>query len=218
MVVELFDVESKDKSQYQSLPDATVKLYIIDEDLEEDILIEEMTSDNVGHFFTDIEVGRLYKIVVSKEKYFNKSYEFDTRKIDYSDTLYQQFVLQKIPEKPIVLENIYFEFDSDVLLDSAKVSIDTTLIVLLNDNPNLKIRIQAHTDSKGKDAYNLNLSKKRAASIVRYLILKGINKRNLISEGYGENNPVAPNNHPDGTDNPEGRQMNRRVEFVVVKE
>jgi len=216
LVVELLNDE--DVSEYQDLPDATVKLYIIDNNLEEDILIEEMTSDNIGHFFTDIEVGRLYKIVVSKDKYFNKSYEFNTKGIDYSDTLFHQFALQKIPEKPIVLNNIYFEFDSDILLDSSKVSIDTTLIVILNDNPDLKIRIQAHTDSKGNDDYNLDLSKRRAASVVSYLVSQEISYKRLTSEGYGESMPVAPNNNPDGSDNPEGRQMNRRVEFVVVQD
>ena len=212
-VVEMQD----DENDYSNLSDANVALYVIDKELEDDILIDELSSDSSGSFFYDIEVGRLYKIVVSKDNYFNKSYEFDTRNIDYSDTLYHKFILQKIPDKPIVLNDIYFEFDSAVLLDSSKISLDTTLIVLLNDNPDLVIRIQAHTDSKGDDNYNLRLSKRRAASVVSYLISKGINKKNLISKGYGESRPVAPNTKPDGSDNPEGRQMNRRVEFVVVK-
>ncbi len=208
---------SENNNNLMKLSDAKVSLYVIDKELEDDILIDELKSDSLGKFFYDIDVGRLYKIIVSKEKYFSKSLQFDTRNIDYSDTLYKQFVLQKIPEKPIVLNNIYFEFDSAVLLDSSKTSLDTTLVVLLKDNPDLTIRIQAHTDSKGNDAYNLRLSKRRAASLVTYLVSKGINKNNLISEGYGENRPIAPNTKPDGSDNPEGRQMNRRVEFVVVK-
>ena len=83
------------------------------------------------------------------------------------------------------------------MVDSAKPGIDTTLIVLLNDNPEIRIKIEAHTDSKGNDDYNLSLSKKRARSIVNYLIEKGISKDRLVSQGYGESRPKVPNTHPD---------------------
>jgi outer membrane protein OmpA-like peptidoglycan-associated protein len=86
----------------------------------------------------------------------------------------------------------------------------------MNDNPEMNIKIEAHTDSKGNDAFNMDLSKRRAKSITDYLLKKGINKNRLISEGFGETQPIAPNKNPDGSDKPEGRQLNRRIEFRVI--
>ena len=64
--------------------------------------------------------------------------------------------------------------------------------------------------------YNIKLSQRRSESVVRYLIEKGIDQDRLIAKGYGESQPIAPNKNPDGSDNPEGRQLNRRTEFKIV--
>jgi outer membrane protein OmpA-like peptidoglycan-associated protein len=74
----------------------------------------------------------------------------------------------------------------------------------------------AHTDSKGTDAYNLKLSQKRAESVVKYLLSKGIAPGRLKAKGYGETMPVVPNSNPDGTDNPLGRAKNRRTDFKII--
>src|SRR3546814_15836686 len=71
--------------------------------------------------------------------------------------------------------------------------------------------------SIGTETYNQDLSQRRAQSCVDYLISVGIAKDKLIAKGYGESTPIAPNTNPDGSDNPEGRQKNRRTEFKVVK-
>ena len=81
----------------------------------------------------------------------------------------------------------------------------------------MKLEIGAHTDSKGTDAYNLKLSDARAKSVVDYLLSKGISTDRLVSKGYGETNPVADNTNIDGSDNPDGRQKNRRTEFKILK-
>ena len=176
----------------------------------------ENECDENGDYLIDVDVGYKYKIIASKEDYFSKSKKINTENIDYSDTLINDLILQKIPKKPIKLENIYFDFDSAELLAKAKSSIDTTLLVIMNDNPEMNIKIEAHTDSKGNDAFNMDLSKRRAKSITDYLLKKGINKNRLISEGFGETQPIAPNKNPDGSDKPEGRQLNRRIEFRVI--
>jgi len=77
--------------------------------------------------------------------------------------------------------------------------------------------MSAHTDSKGADDYNLSLSDNRARSVREYILSKGIVATRIISQGYGETKPVATNINPDGSDNPEGRQLNRRVEFTILK-
>ena len=196
---------------------AIISLYIVDDAFEENLLSESANSDINGDFLMELEVNRKYKIVISAKGYFNKSYEFNTQTIDYSDTIYREFVIQKVPEKPIRLDNVYFEFNSANLTDSTKQNLDSTLVILLNDNPEIKIKVNAHTDSKGDDEYNLKLSEKRAASIVDYLVTRGITNNRLISQGYGESVPIAPNQNADGSDNPEGRQLNRRIEFTVIK-
>jgi OmpA-OmpF porin, OOP family len=208
----------EDEAETSVLANANATLYFVDEELEDDLMMDIVVSDQNGDFLLDIEVGKKYKLIVSKDGYFSKSYEFDTRNIDFSDTLERIFTLQKIPEKPITLSNIYFEFNSDKLTNTAMLNIDTTLLVLLYDNPNLRIRIEAHTDGKGNDDYNLKLSKRRANSIVKYLIQNGIEASGLIARGYGESRPIAPNKNPDGSDNPKGRSKNRRIEFGVIKD
>jgi outer membrane protein OmpA-like peptidoglycan-associated protein len=87
----------------------------------------------------------------------------------------------------------------------------------MEDNPKIEIELSAHTDSKGSDAYNMDLSIRRAKACVDYLVSKGIPIARMTSRGYGETRPVAPNELPNGKDNPEGRALNRRTEFKVTK-
>ena len=86
----------------------------------------------------------------------------------------------------------------------------------LNENPTTIVEVSSHTDSKGSDEYNVKLSQKRAESVVVYLTSKGIQADRLQAKGYGEEQPIAPNEKPDKSDNPDGRQMNRRTEFRII--
>jgi OmpA-OmpF porin, OOP family len=85
------------------------------------------------------------------------------------------------------------------------------VVQLLSENPSIEIEMSAHTDSYGSDEYNFKLSDNRARSVMEYILLKGIAANRIISQGYGETKPVAPN------DSPENRQLNRRVEFTILK-
>jgi outer membrane protein OmpA-like peptidoglycan-associated protein/tetratricopeptide (TPR) repeat protein len=124
--------------------------------------------------------------------------------------------LTRIPvEKPIVLNRIYFEYDQVALTPESAPQLDS-LATLLVGNPGLKIEVEAHTDSKGSDAYNMKLSQARAQSIVDYLQSRGIAANRLVARGYGETMPLEPNILPDGSDNPDGRAKNRRCGFRVV--
>lgn len=114
------------------------------------------------------------------------------------------------PGKPILLKNIYFEFDKDELMPRSYVELNK-LLKILRDNPKMTIAIDGHTDSLGDDDYNLNLSRRRAESVVKFLIDNKISKTRLTARGQGERQPIASNE----TD--EGRAQNRRVEFVVLK-
>ena len=121
-----------------------------------------------------------------------------------------------LTDKPVVLEDILYEFNKTELTESAKQALDTTLLVMLNEAPEFVVEIGAHTDSIGSVEYNADLSQQRAESVVKYLISKGIDSERLVAKGYGATNPVAPNFMPDGSDNPEGRKKNRRTEFRII--
>lgn len=120
------------------------------------------------------------------------------------------------PDEPIVLSNIYYQFDKIELTKEARSSIDSTLLKLMNLFPDILVEVSAHTDSVGGEIYNQQLSEERAQNVVKYLINKGISSDRLTSKGFGSSQPVAPNIHLDGTDNAVGRQKNRRTEFRVI--
>ena len=85
------------------------------------------------------------------------------------------------------------------------------VVKLLNENPAIEIEMSAHTDSRGSDEYNFTLSDSRARSVMEYILSKGIATSRITSKGYGETQPVVAN------DTDENRQLNRRVEFKIIK-
>lgn len=89
------------------------------------------------------------------------------------------------------------------------------IYAILEKFQKLNLQIIGNTDSKDSEIYNLSLSEKRAAAALNYLTEKGVEKSRLTPLGKGENNPVAINQNPNGNDNPEGRKLNRRVDFGV---
>jgi outer membrane protein OmpA-like peptidoglycan-associated protein len=150
-------------------------------------------------------------------QYFDEKNYMSTEFFNFSDTIQMPPIwVNVLTDKPIVLENIYYEFNSSDLTEKAKNVLDTTLLVLLKEAPEFIIEIGAHTDSIGEAQYNLELSQQRAVNVVQYLISKGIPQERLVAKGYGSSKPVALNYLADGTDNPEGRERNRRTEFRIV--
>jgi len=86
----------------------------------------------------------------------------------------------------------------------------------LKENKSMKLEIDGHTDSKGTEAFNENLSVTRARVTADYFVSKGIERSRIKAVGKGEKFPLVPNVNPDDSDNPDGRQKNRRVEFIVT--
>ncbi|NSW45678.1 MAG: OmpA family protein [Bacteroidales bacterium] len=197
------------------LPDKKVDLYL--QQGNERIYIKSISTNENGEFFFNLEPQKEYKILIDNYGFFNKEISVSTMNITHSDTLHADAIyINVIPLEPVVIKNIYYEFSKWNLTDSSKAVIDRTLYKLLVDNPRIVVEISSHTDSISSDEYNLKLSQKRAESVVKYLISKGIDKDRLVAKGYGESKPIAPNTNPDGTDNPEGRQKNRRTEFRII--
>ena len=108
------------------------------------------------------------------------------------------------------LKNVFFKSGSAELEVASQTELNT-LVDLLNENPKMKIQINGHTDNVGSDADNLKLSEARAQSVVNYLISKEIDAKRLKFKGFGESSPIKSN------DTPDGRQQNRRTEFVIIQ-
>jgi outer membrane protein OmpA-like peptidoglycan-associated protein len=115
----------------------------------------------------------------------------------------------------IQLDPVYFDFDNFLLSDAGKKQVDK-LVQLLTDYPVARVMLMGHADAKGPAEYNLKLSEKRAEAVMNYITGKGIESMRIETKGLGEKNFAAINSNPDGTDNPEGRKLNRRVEYEII--
>jgi OOP family OmpA-OmpF porin len=199
-----------------SIDNAVIELYIRDKTTKEKFLVRTVTTDKNGRYKTPVEADQEYVVVVKKEDFLGTNGDVSTVGVTSSGDIKKSFTLTKQPREPVRIPNIQYEFDRANIAPGSKVSLDMTVYKLMVNNPEIIVEIQAHTDSKGTDAYNLKLSQKRAESAVSYLISKGIDARRLIAKGYGESQPIAPNEFPDGRDNPDGRARNRRMDFKIV--
>lgn len=112
--------------------------------------------------------------------------------------------------------DVLFEFDKAELLPKAQ-DVLTRVAAMIREQPRGTVRIEGHTDSKGDDAYNQRLSDQRAAAVKTWLMANGLSDYAFTTAGMGERQPVAANEKPDGSDDPEGRQKNRRVQIIVKK-
>jgi photosystem I P700 chlorophyll a apoprotein A2 len=123
----------------------------------------------------------------------------------------------------VTAQEIAIELSADVLFDFDKADLRPEaagelgkVAQVLTAHPGAPVTIEGHTDAKGNDAYNQGLSERRAASVKAWLVANGGAAADAITtRGRGETEPVAPNAKPDGSDDPEGRQKNRRVEITV---
>ena len=144
-----------------------------------------------GSFVQRLNSGQHYVMLASCRGYLNGKQELvtDTAQVDRSYEV--EFPLASIT-RPVLIENIFYEFDRSDLTPASTTALDE-LIALLNDNPNVTIELAAHCDYKGNDAYNERLSQRRAESVVRYLIKGGISEDRLTAKGYGESKPKVVN-------------------------
>ncbi len=115
----------------------------------------------------------------------------------------------------LVIRNLLFGFDDYSLSEPAKTELGK-LFRVMQSYPQIYVQVTGHADTKGNADYNLKLSAKRAQSIVDYLVAKGISRERFISLGIGEQQQIAMNQNPDGSDNPEGRRLNRYAEIKLI--
>lgn len=148
--------------------------------------IEATTSDD-GSFKFMLQPATDYIFLANKKGFLQGKERETTKGKETSEDFETNIYLAPI-DKPITVENIFFDFNDSTLRPESTVSLDG-LVEILNDNPGIVIEMQSHTDSRGDDKYNLTLSEGRAHSVVNYLISKGIAPDRMKPKGYGETKP-----------------------------
>jgi outer membrane protein OmpA-like peptidoglycan-associated protein len=148
---------------------------------------EKLSVKTDGSFTKRITPGASYVLLGSCKGYLNYMQELVADSTDQDREYTLQFPLSSIT-RPVLIDNIFYEFNSSTLTDSSVVALDI-LVQLLTDNPNVVIELGAHCDYKGRDDYNERLSQRRAESVVAHLVAKGIAPDRLVAKGYGENKP-----------------------------
>jgi OOP family OmpA-OmpF porin len=175
------------------------------------------SDPETGEYQIRVPGGQLYGVHAESTNRISENQNLDLRNITYDEVI-ENSVLKLEPIKlatveenvSIVLNNIFFDFDKATLKQESFSELNR-IVSLLKEREGMEIEISGHTDATGPEQYNLVLSERRAASVVQYLLDKGIDKNRISVVFYGETKPIAPNSTL------EGRRKNRRVEFKIQK-
>ncbi len=175
-------------------------------------------SDGEAKFVYQLEQQSDYNIVANQAGKFSQTESVTTKGLDRSKTLYVTLKLgvNNLDAGAVfVLKNIHYDFDQSLIRSEAGRILDN-LVNVMSQNPTLRIELSSHTDSRGKDAYNMRLSQQRADAAVNYLVNKGVERSRMVAKGYGETRLL--NNCGNGVQCSEDEhQANRRTEIKVLK-
>jgi outer membrane protein OmpA-like peptidoglycan-associated protein len=167
--------------------------------------------------FDGLKPNTMYTVKTGHDGYFSESRVCTLPKVHRSEVFSKangydmDFELTRIQTKrEVILSNIYYDFDKASLRVSSKIELNK-LASMLRETPGVVIQINAHTDSRGSDAYNLRLSRARAQAVVDYLVSQGIDANRLVAKGWGETQPLIPNAKTD-----DEFQANRRTSFKIL--
>ena len=199
----------------------SVRVRIFDESTGE--AIAEGTTGKPGTFGKyPLQEGKDYSILAERRGYLAKREPFTMqgrripeiflKKAETDTTFTVDLLLDRLElNKTFVLENIYYDYDKFNIRVDAALELDK-LVTIMKDNPTLKIELGSHTDVRGRDAYNQQLSQNRAKSAVDYIISKGIDAERITAKGYGETELIVKDAKTE-----EEHQRNRRTEFKILE-
>lgn len=190
--------------------------------LDADIKIEDLdgrktvgtyrANSSTGKFVVVLVPGRNYSLTVSKKTYLFHSENFNIVNTKQYRKIEKQVLLSKIKTgNKIILNNVFFDSGKSNLRLESNLEIEK-LYTILRENPQITVEISGHTDNVGNPTANIKLSTDRAQVIKQALIAKGIDANKLKTNGYGQKKPIASNTSE------EGRQQNRRTEFLILAE
>ncbi len=195
-----------------------LKSTVIIKNLDLNTEVFKFDTDDDGFFITGITAGYNYACIVLKDGYVYYTKNFDLTEVILLPEPYR-LDIKLMPiinttndtvSTPVVLQNIFFSTGSAELLPTSDTEI-ALLTKMMNDSPKVKILITGHTDNVGNDEANMELSLNRAKSVAIALEKSGIDPSRIKYEGKGETIPRDTN------DTPQGRQNNRRTEFIILK-
>lgn len=178
-----------------------------------------LVTDELGQLVIRLEWNKEYVFTARYRDHLAASYTINTGTVERNPkgnitTINQLFILDPIfKDKEIVLENIFYDYDQWAIREDAKPSLND-LAVILKTNPSIRIQLSSHTDCRGTDEYNLELSQKRAQSAIDYLKSVGIPAKRLEAVGLGESSPAV--SCPCESCTEEQHQKNRRTTFKVI--
>lgn len=180
-------------------------------ELETDANIGIARSEPVeGRYKMALPAGKMYSFLAEKDNFIPVLDNIDLTKLEtYTEIERDLYLTPMEPGQIVRMNNIFFDFDKASLRKASLHQLNR-IVMMLKENPRMKIEIAGHTDNMGADTYNQKLSENRAKAVVDYLIKAGITKDRVTPKGYGEAVPVASN------ETEEGRQLNRRVEFKIL--
>jgi outer membrane protein OmpA-like peptidoglycan-associated protein len=185
-------------------------------------VLDESFTGADGKFNFRVYPEEHYDLLSEKSDYFTVRKDFTTIGKTVDKTTLTEFITNVnfetkimmdpiVLEKAVVLENIYYDLDKADIRPDAALVLDS-LVQIMNDNPEIYIELGSHTDNRADDDYNLNLSRRRAQSAVRYIINEGVNAERIVAKGYGESQLLIKNAQTE-----EQHQRNRRTEFKVLR-
>ncbi|MGB5419311.1 OmpA family protein [Algibacter sp.] len=222
----IYQVEGivQDLNSKNILPGSLVTLFD-----ESDRVIQDTIVGDDAYYIFKIEPNQKYKVRGTRKAYIPQDVEFSTDskgKVQHDIYLSLESFAdaeERIKEKDkgaeqvvqVELDKIFFDFDEAIIREDAATTLNV-LVDIMNKYPTMEIEVSAHTDARGPDEYNLNLSKKRAASTLEYLVSQGIERNRLRSIGYGEMQPLNECVKEGICDDRE-YDINRRCEFTILK-
>lgn len=169
------------------------------------------SDPSTGAYKIVLPYGKNYGFMASAEKFISVSDNMDLTKVEKFVEIKRDLYLVPFEiGQTIRLNNIFFDFGKATLRPESYPELDR-LVAIMSDNDKMQIELSGHTDNVGSAADNLKLSDDRAKAVTEYLVAKGIKAERIASKGYGETKPVA------GNETEEGKQLNRRVEFTILK-
>ncbi|MCH8903902.1 MAG: OmpA family protein [Bacteroidetes bacterium] len=217
-------VLDQDDSTRVPMEGSDVSLMLIDSETGEEVFMKSDTTrterDNI--FFFTLGKEMRIKLLAAKKGWLTGSTMASTVGLESSDTLSAIIYIRKITEKAYKIKNIFYDFDSKELREESLPNLDS-MVTVLNDNPLIIVEISSHTDSRGSADYNLNLSQKRAESVVKYLAKQGISLERMQPKGYGKSALIKDCSGIAGCPTDESgdcpcHQANRRTEFKIIGE
>jgi outer membrane protein OmpA-like peptidoglycan-associated protein/tetratricopeptide (TPR) repeat protein len=219
-------VTADDDGNETILSNTNVKLF----DEENNLIAETLTARD-GQFTFRVYPEENYNVMGEKPDYLTTRIPFTTvgksippdslTKLITNEIFEIKIPLDKIViDKAIVLENIYYDLDEAYIRPDAALELDK-LVAILDDNPEIKIELSSHTDSRATADYNMDLSKRRAQAAVNYIINKGIDPDRIVARGYGESQLIISdeeiNKLPSEEEREAAHQINRRTEFKILE-